>query len=1072
MLDFKNNDNEIITKNINRSFRDKIKNSIKKEITAKNARTASFISLASVLSACNFGGSSDSIAPVSISAIKGPLSDALAFIDRDNDGVFDDGEEFGVTGSTGSASISPNSAIGSDIKFVITSIEAGQTIGGVTYTTGTVDTNTGGAVADLVLKAPSTAKVVTPVTTIMAETTLTEAEVKSVLGLPAEMDVLNFNPFAENLSAADQAIALEAEKVALKVYTTVSTIQASAKSAGLDLAKSFETAIEAVAEVVQTKSAAGATADLADSSIIAEVVTATSTKLETKLTEAGFDAATVTAKVNANTAVLETAKAQIQTINEAAEAITSFDAAELGAIAKLAVKSGEEAAAAVTAEIATPGAGAASFTMQTASAVAEAKATAKAEVEAAQAEAAGEEDTTTTTTTAVSKPFVLASNPTDGVDWAVVVDASAGGDSQSIDSNTSSNASYTVSGSTMTINLGQSFSKLMVEDMLTSEADLTISLALASLPTVDDTSANTTTVTITEIGSDTVNTGGNSTMDSGEGKIVASSKSTYKATSTTTTEFTFVEGEPLSMTYTPRSGNSDVSVNIANPGANTFLVGNDGTIGNTYQSILEIEATKFFDKIDDYSGNFTKANLMSNFLTDSSKGVHISMSVGDLGIYSGSTKIQTIETTLNIGNNPTVGGAVTGTPRTGATLTAAAISDLDGIDGQVTWQWQSNDDASDAATNASSDTTWSAVGSAVQNTGESITLTLPDQGATGDLTGSNVRVKATYTDKQGNSETFYSNYTEDVKANNPATFASGDADDMITGSVTTGSTLTVTGAQIRDADGFANAAPTSFTYQWQESDDNGASDAWADISGATSTTYSIDAAYSGKYIRAQVKYTDVPADGSTGTDEVVSATGVGPIVADPIYFEKESSSADGMVIGVYLDVDTLSAMTNAQSTTNHVTKLQSYSIKFDVKGTDTFATHFESGGYGGSGYVKMVSIPSDGATSDGDAILNTTGSTEKFAATVSDDGNQVNIAMSLADGSYDYSAGNATNNVVTDTTKYLIGKLRMDPKADSIGQTVTFTFDPTNAAEIGYDSGDAKNPGALALGTYDFSIVL
>ena len=87
-------------------------------------------------------------------------------------------------------------------------------------------------------------------------------------------------------------------------------------------------------------------------SIIAEVVTATSTKLETKLTEAGFDAATVTAKVNANTAVLETAKAQIQTINEAAEAITSFDAAELGAIAKLAVKSGEEAAAAVTADTA------------------------------------------------------------------------------------------------------------------------------------------------------------------------------------------------------------------------------------------------------------------------------------------------------------------------------------------------------------------------------------------------------------------------------------------------------------------------------------------------------------------------------------------------------------------------------------------------------------------------------------------------------------------------------------------------------------------------------------------------
>ena len=48
----------------------------------------------------------------------------------------------------------------------------------------------------------------------------------------------------------------------------------------------------------------------------------------------------------------------------------------------------------------------------------------------------------------------------------------------------------------------------------------------------------------------------------------------------------------------------------------------------------------------------------------------------------------------------------------------------------------------------------------------------------------------------------------------------------------------------------------------------------------------------------------------------------------------------------------------------------------------------------------------------------------------------------------------------------------MDPKSDSIGQTVTFTFDPTDAAEIGYDTGNPAAPGALALGTYDFSIVL
>ena len=107
MLDFNTGWRISLDNNQSDSFKKKIKSSIKKEISAKNARNASFITLASVLSACNFGGSSDSIAPLNISAIKGPLSNALAFVDRDGDGVHDDGEEFAVTSSTGAASITP-----------------------------------------------------------------------------------------------------------------------------------------------------------------------------------------------------------------------------------------------------------------------------------------------------------------------------------------------------------------------------------------------------------------------------------------------------------------------------------------------------------------------------------------------------------------------------------------------------------------------------------------------------------------------------------------------------------------------------------------------------------------------------------------------------------------------------------------------------------------------------------------------------------------------------------------------------------------------------------------------------
>ena len=95
----------------------------------------------------------------------------------------------------------------------------------------------------------------------------------------------------------------------------------------------------------------------------------------------------------------------------------------LGAIAKLAVKSGKEAADAVVAEKANPGSGAAKFTMQTAEAVAYEK-EAKAEVVAAKKK--NEETETTTTETASTstgpvKAFVLADGTT--VNWAIDVGA-------------------------------------------------------------------------------------------------------------------------------------------------------------------------------------------------------------------------------------------------------------------------------------------------------------------------------------------------------------------------------------------------------------------------------------------------------------------------------------------------------------------------------------------------------------------------------------------------------------------------------------------------------------------------
>ncbi len=1022
MLDFDNEYKESPIFGKNDSYKKKIKSTLKKEITAKSARNASFITLASVLSACNFGGSSDSIAPLNISAIKGPLSNALAFVDRDGDGVHDDGEEFAVTSSTGSASITPTSAVSATDKLVITSITAGQTIGGTTYATGTVDTNTGGAVADLVLKAPSNSTVVTPVTTLVAETGLSETAVKEVLGLPAEMDVLNFNPFAENLSEADKTVALAAEKVALKVYTTVSTIQASAKSSGLDAAKAFATAIEAVGDVVKEQSAAGAKADLADSSIIDKVVTKTETVLTTKLQEAGLDAAAVTAAVNANKAVLATAKAQIKTVNDAADAITSFDATELGAIAKLAVKSGEEAAAAVTAEKAAPGSGAAKFSMKTAEAVETAKATAKAEVQ----EAKGEEATTTASSgaAAVETPFVLTSGTT--VDWAITSDNQGTG-KNNISYSDSTDATYTMSGNTMTINLAQGFEFAMLKALLEKEADLKFKLSLASLPTTDDLD-NSTTLTITE--------GANSTVATGEGQIKLTGKYGYKATSTTSTEF-IANQDNVSILYTPRSGDSNVTVTTYNA-EDTFNIVNNGEVNEagTIQTFLEVESTAFLGK----ATSLGYSNLISRFVKDPivDNKMTFAIDTTDLGLYAGSTKVNTIQTTLNIGNNGTTGGELTGTPRTGSTLTVAKIADLDAFATDVTWQWQKADSSTHTSEAAlKNNSNWTDFGSPVNNNGSTgVTFTIPTAttGST-ERVGDHIRVKATYTDKQGNSEVFYSNYTAAVETNN----APGGTGVSVTTNygMTTGSTLTATNG-ITDTDGIPSSGTGAISYKWQTK--NGSS--YDDISGATGSTYTLTTAEDGKQIRALASYTD-----NKGTAESVGSTPTSAIVKDYIYLEKiGSASATEAKLGVYLDTSLLPSG-------DTINNIRTVVTKFKLK-TGNWSDHFEKSSVTSNKYLKVQGQPTtDGATYNSNSS-NWTATTNSVST--ADTNTVQNMTLINLSGYHNLSSYTANSG------QYKMGEVVLDPKTATVGSTINFTL--ANSL-YGYNASDP-----LTIPDYDFAI--
>ncbi|MFZ1993210.1 MAG: hypothetical protein WAU75_03810, partial [Solirubrobacteraceae bacterium] len=154
-----------------------------------------------------------------------------------------------------------------------------------------------------------------------------------------------------------------------------------------------------------------------------------------------------------------------------------------------------------------------------------------------------------------------------------------------------------------------------------------------------------------------------------------------------------------------------------------------------------------------------------------------------------------------------------------------------------TYQWQRSADGG---------ATWTSIGGAISS---SYTV------ATGDL-GAQIRAVVSATNSYG---------TTAVQTA-PVTIGSGAP------AVTTGPTVSghANQGQILSATSTWNPAGTSYSYQWQSSSDNGAT--WTNLSGATSSTYTLTAADLGHLVRVSV--TAVNAYGTvTG-----SSSGVGPVL--------------------------------------------------------------------------------------------------------------------------------------------------------------------------------------------------
>jgi hypothetical protein len=196
-----------------------------------------------ILQACGGGssksGSKSESEPSTVSysgaVIKGPLSNALVFLDYNADGLLGALEPSIRTNSDGSFSIKGN-------------------VGGMGFTAltdgTTIDTSSGEVLDNVILSAPAGASVVTPTTTIMQETGLSSAELSAVLGIPSSVDLLNYNPFAPNV---DQEIALAVEKISQQVMTTVVSISSAAEGAGASESEAFSLAMATVVETVKSK---------------------------------------------------------------------------------------------------------------------------------------------------------------------------------------------------------------------------------------------------------------------------------------------------------------------------------------------------------------------------------------------------------------------------------------------------------------------------------------------------------------------------------------------------------------------------------------------------------------------------------------------------------------------------------------------------------------------------------------------------------------------------------------------------------------------------------------------------
>ena len=323
-----------------------------------------------LLAACGSGGGGGGSVVSSFTrsgaVVKGPLKDALAFLDYDNDGARD-------LVANGDAIDEPSVRTNADGTYSVTGAAGFENSPLVAITDGsTVDTSSGTVLDGVTLSAPATATVVSMASTLMVQseksgTPLTEAQVKEALGITGagseSINLLTFNPFeiGSTASAEQKQLAASVEIASQQVSAVVTSMTAAAKASGISETDAFAESLKAVSTFVKEQADASTTVDLTNTTQLTEVANKVSTAVASKASSdptlgvdtVAFDnmkATVVIAVQNVNTVVEDNIDAS-NFSSEAAKSVYS--------VSQVLV---DQVSAAVTAEKLTKGTGATSIT--------------------------------------------------------------------------------------------------------------------------------------------------------------------------------------------------------------------------------------------------------------------------------------------------------------------------------------------------------------------------------------------------------------------------------------------------------------------------------------------------------------------------------------------------------------------------------------------------------------------------------------------------------------------------------------------------------------------------------------